>query len=122
MVEDEASILKLATKILEGIGYNVLPAKIPAEALELAEEHAGDISLVITDVVMPGMNGRELAERLHSFSPDIKILFMSGYTSDVIAHRGVLEEGVNFISKPFSTKDMSAKVRSILDASGPVWK
>ncbi len=116
VVEDEASILKLATRILEGIGYKVLPAGNPEAALELAGENIGEISMLITDVVMPGMNGRELAESIHARFPDMKILFMSGYTSDAIAHRGVLEEGVNFLSKPFTTKDLAAKVKSVMDS------
>jgi YesN/AraC family two-component response regulator len=84
--------------------------------VRLAEEHPGDIHLLITDVVMPGMNGRDLADELRTFYPDIKILFMSGYTADVIAHRGVLEEDVQFIQKPFSMKDLGVKVREVLDA------
>ena len=79
-------------------------------SIELARKHASDIRLVLTDVVMPEMNGRELSERLQSLYPDIHILFMSGYTDDVIAHRGVLNEGVNFIQKPFSMKDIAFKV------------
>jgi FixJ family two-component response regulator len=83
--------------------------------LRLAEQHAGDVHLLITDVVMPEMNGRELADQLCGLFPEIKTLFMSGYTADVIAHQGVLEEGVNFIQKPFSIQDLSVKVRAALD-------
>ena len=115
VVEDEFSILKLANRILDGLGYNVLAARTPGEAMGLAKEHADNIHLIITDVIMPEMNGRDLAERLHAINPDIKTLFMSGYTSNVIAHRGVLEEGVNFIQKPFSKKELAAKVRAALD-------
>jgi signal transduction histidine kinase/CheY-like chemotaxis protein len=115
VVEDEASILKLANRILDGLGYNVLTARTPAEAMALTEEHAGELHLLITDVVMPEMNGRELAGRLHVLNPDLKTLFMSGYTADVIAHRGVLEEGVCFMPKPFSIKDLAVKVREALD-------
>ena len=118
VVEDEASVLKLAEKTLNDLGYMVLPANTPAEALQLAETHAGDISLLITDVVMPEMNGRELAERLQTLYPKIKCLYMSGYTANVIAHRGVLEEGVNFIPKPFSKRDLAVKVREALDRNG----
>jgi len=115
VVEDDFSILKLANKILDGLGYNVLIARSPNEAIVLAEEHAGALDILITDVVMPEMNGKELAGRVHALCPDIKTLFMSGYTANVIAHRGVLEEGVNFIQKPFSIKDLAAKVRAVLD-------
>jgi FixJ family two-component response regulator len=82
--------------------------------LRLAQEHAGRIHLLVTDVVMPEMNGRELAGRLHGLYPDIKTLFMSGYTANVIAHRGVLDEGLNFIQKPFSMNDLAFKVKAAL--------
>ncbi|WP_319405332.1 transporter substrate-binding domain-containing protein [uncultured Desulfosarcina sp.] len=115
VVEDEAMILNLAEKMLLRLGYNVLMAKTPAEALQLAEVHHGDLSLLVTDVVMPEMNGRELAQRLQTLSPKLKCLFMSGYTANVIAHRGILDEDVNFIQKPFSMKDLAIKVRGALD-------
>jgi two-component system cell cycle sensor histidine kinase/response regulator CckA len=114
VVEDEPELLTMEKMILEKLGYRVLAAGTPGEAIGLAEEHASEIHLFITDVVMPEMNGRDLAERLQSLYPSMKIMFMSGYTSDVIAHRGVLEEGVNFIQKPFSMKDLAAKVREAL--------
>ncbi len=114
VVEDEPVILGMSKKILEKLGYRVLAASTPGEAVGLAEKHASDIHLVITDVVMPEMNGRELAQRLQSLYPDMHILFMSGYTADVIAHRGVLDEGVNFMQKPFSMKEMAFKVREAL--------
>jgi two-component system, cell cycle sensor histidine kinase and response regulator CckA len=115
VVEDEASILKLANRILDGLGYKVLTAGTPGEALVLAKEHAGKLHLLITDVVMPEMNGRELANRLQALYPDLKTLFMSGYTANVIAHRGVLETGVCFMPKPFSKKALAVKVREALD-------
>jgi CheY-like chemotaxis protein len=116
LVEDESAIREMGRMMLEKLGYKVLTASAPEEAVRLAEEHPGDIHLLITDVVMPGMNGRDLADELRTFYPDIKILFMSGYTADVIAHRGVLEEDVQFIQKPFSMKDLGVKVREVLDA------
>jgi PAS domain S-box-containing protein len=114
VVEDEESILKLTKVILEGLGYVVLTAAMPVEALRLAQEHSGGIHLLLTDVVMPGLNGRELAERLQSLYPEIRCLFMSGYTANVIAHRGILDEGVSFIAKPFSREELAVKVREAL--------
>ncbi len=116
LVEDEPAILALARRILKRLGYTVLNASTPSEAIRLAGAHAGEIHLLITDVVMPEMNGRDLARRLLSHHPKLKCLFMSGYTADVIAHRGVLDEGVHFIHKPFSIKDLAAKVREVLEA------
>ncbi len=115
VVEDEALILNLSEKILSRLGYKVLLAKAPEVALQLADAHTGEISLLITDVVMPEMNGREMAEQLRTLYPNLKCLFMSGYTANVIAHRGILEEGLNFIQKPFSIKDLAIKVRAVLD-------
>jgi two-component system sensor histidine kinase EvgS len=116
VVEDEASILKLTQRILKGLGYTVLTASSPVKAVALAEEHAGTISLLITDVVMPEMNGRELAKVLQTSCPELKVLFMSGYTANVIAHRGVLDGDVNFIQKPFSNRDLAVKVREALES------
>ncbi len=116
IVEDETSILKLAHTILERLGYNVLTAHTPGEAVAQAEAHRGRIHLLITDVVMPEMNGRELAGNLQTQYADLKVLFMSGYTANVIAHRGVLDEGVNFIQKPFSNRDLAMKVREALES------
>jgi len=114
VVEDEASILDLARKILEKLGYTVLTANLSSQALNLAEEHHGEIQLLITDVVMPEMNGKELSFRLQKIYPRLKTLFMSGYTANVIAHRGVLDEGVQFLQKPFSIESMAAKVEKAL--------
>jgi CheY-like chemotaxis protein len=114
IVEDEDSILKLGTSMLTDLGYRVLSAKIPEEALELVEKHENDIDLLITDVVMPRMNGRELAERLRSRFPGLKVLYMSGYTANVIAHHGILEEDIFFLQKPFSKRELAEKVRDVL--------
>ncbi|MCD4847459.1 MAG: PAS domain S-box protein, partial [Candidatus Aegiribacteria sp.] len=100
LVEDEPSILKMTTMMLESRGYTVLDAITPGAAINLAGEYNGEIHLLLTDVIMPEMNGRELADNLVSLYPDIKRLFMSGYTANVIAHRRVLDEGVNFLQKP----------------------
>ena len=114
LVEDEPAILALGKMMLERLGYRVLTAGTPGKALALAEEHSNEIQLLITDVVMPEMNGRNLADRLQSISPGIRDLFMSGYTAEVIADRGILEEGLNFIQKPFSMKALAVKVREAL--------
>ncbi len=115
LVEDEPSTLQMTCRMLERHGYNVLPAASPGEAIELAQQHSGEIHLLMTDVVMPEMNGRDLARTLLGLYPDVKRLFMSGYTADIIAHHGVLDEGVRFIQKPFAMKDLAAKVREALD-------
>ena len=114
VVEDDLSILNLAEKILKGLGYRVLSARKPKEAILLAKGETGKIHLLLTDVIMPEMNGRKLAEQLQSIYPDLKPMFMSGYTADVIVHHGVLEEGVHFIQKPFSKKDLATAVRKTL--------
>lgn len=114
LVEDEQTILDIAKILLERQGYTVLAGTAPNEAIDLAREYAGPIHLLITDVVMPEMNGRDLAKRLLSLYPDIRCLFMSGYTSDIIAHHGVLDEGVYFIQKPFSSAALATKVRQAL--------
>ncbi len=116
IVEDEEAIMNLGKAILDRLGYTVLTAGTPEKAVRLAEEYAGDIELLITDVVMPEMNGKELAERLISMIPGLKCLFMSGYTSDIIARRGILDEAVYFIPKPFSMKEMAEKVRQVLES------
>jgi len=115
LVEDEPAILRMATMMLERLGYAVITAQTPGEAIRLAREHSGPIDLLMTDVVMPEMNGRDLAKNLLSIYPAIKRLFMSGYTANVIAHHGVLDEGVHFIQKPFSSKDLGAKLRDVLE-------
>ncbi len=115
MVEDDKSILKLGERMLNGLGYTVLSASTPAEAIKIFKENMEKIKLLLTDVVMPGMNGRELSDRLRNLSPNLKTLYMSGYTANVIADRGVLEEGVFFIPKPLSKKELSFKVREVLD-------
>jgi two-component system cell cycle sensor histidine kinase/response regulator CckA len=116
LVEDELAFLRLTRKMLEHQGYTVLAATTPGEALRLAREHTGEIHLLMTDVVMPEMNGRVLARNLLLVFPHLKRLFMSGYTADVIAHQGILDEGVHFIQKPFSTETLAAEVRGALDA------
>ncbi|MBI5590862.1 MAG: PAS domain S-box protein [Deltaproteobacteria bacterium] len=115
LVEDEPVILKMTTKMLEMQGYTVLAASTPGEAIRLAEAHGSEIHLIMTDVIMPEMNGRDLVNNLLSIHPNLKRLFMSGYTANVIAHHGVLDPGVKFIQKPFSIKDLAAKIREALE-------
>jgi DNA-binding response OmpR family regulator len=99
---------------LRQYGYRVIDAADGHEALAVAERHSGQLHLLLTDVVMPGMNGKELSERLQALHPSLKVLFISGYTADVIAHRGVLDPGVAFLHKPFSAEELAAKVRTVL--------
>jgi two-component system cell cycle sensor histidine kinase/response regulator CckA len=117
VVEDEPAILRMAQLVLKECGYTVLAAASPLEALEAARDHQGDIHLLVTDVVMPEMNGRQLARALMSLHPSVKSLFMSGYTGDIIAQNGILHESVNFIQKPFSMSTLAAKVREVLNAT-----
>jgi signal transduction histidine kinase/CheY-like chemotaxis protein len=116
VVEDEEALLEMVKETLEDQGYRVLAAGTPAEALRLVqEEQAGEIELLITDVVMPEMNGRVLADKLRTIQPGLKCLFMSGYTADIITDHGVLDEGVYFIQKPFSLNGLASIVRKVLE-------
>ena len=114
LVEDETEILEITRTMLESQGYTVLATSSPAEALTIAKESSERIRLLMTDVVMPEMNGRDLSKEILSLVPDIKVLFSSGYPADVIAHHGVLDEEVNFIQKPFSLQELTRKVRETL--------
>jgi signal transduction histidine kinase/ActR/RegA family two-component response regulator len=116
LVEDEEQILNLGRRILKQYGYTVLALPTPQAALAVAAEHAGPIHLLVTDVVMPGMNGKELRDRLISSNPKLKCLFMSGYTADVIADNGVLDDGVHFIQKPFTIESLVETVRSVCES------
>jgi PAS domain S-box-containing protein len=115
LVEDERAILRAVARMLERQGYTVLTAATPGQALRLASEHAGEIHLLMTDVIMPEMNGRDLARSLLASRPRTRRLFMSGYTADVMAHRGVLDEGISFIQKPFSLEEVTTRVRQVLE-------
>jgi PAS domain S-box-containing protein len=121
VVEDEESVRSFAVAALKQYGYHVIEAADGNEALAIAERHLGPLHLLLTDVVMPGMNGRELSERLKALHSNVKVLFISGYTADVIAHRGVLDPGVAFLHKPFSSEELAAKVRDVLaEPSNPI--
>lgn len=115
LVEDESSILEMTAQMLKRLGYNLMTASRPGEAIRLAEKYDGDIHLLMTDVVMPEMNGRDLAKNILALYPNISRLFISGYSADVIAHHGVLDDGINFLQKPFSRQDLSDKIRKALD-------
>ncbi|MCF8106865.1 MAG: PAS domain S-box protein [Desulfohalobiaceae bacterium] len=117
LVEDEQSILALGKSLLERFGYQVIAASSPDEAFARAGEHPGLIHLLLTDVVMPEMNGKTLKARIEKLHPDIKTLFMSGYTSNVIMHQGILEPDVHFLQKPFTVHSLTSKVREVLDAA-----
>jgi PAS domain S-box-containing protein len=114
LVEDEPTILVMARVMLESLGYTVLAAGSPSQAIHLAGEFVGQIDLLLTDVVMPEMNGRDLMTRIGESRPATRYLFMSGYTANIIAKQGMLEEGIAFIQKPFAKSDLAAKVREVL--------
>ncbi|MDZ7697836.1 MAG: PAS domain S-box protein [Deltaproteobacteria bacterium] len=117
LVEDNPDILEAGREMLEELAYRVTAAGGPEEALKWAGETPDRINLLMTDVIMPGMNGRELAEQITAARPETRILFMSGYTADAIAHHGVLEKGVHFLQKPFTLITLARKVRAVLDES-----
>mgnify|MGYP001136909649 CR=1 FL=1 len=116
VVEDDDMVRELAVSMLQDQGYTVLSAASGQECLELLNSHEGRIDLMLTDVIMPDMNGKTLFERVVRHDPDIRVLFMSGYTDNVISHHGVLDNGVAFLQKPFSFQDLSLKVREVLDS------
>lgn len=116
LVEDDEMLLGMVTAMLEEGGYTVLATADVEEAQTIAREHPGPIQLLISDVVMPAMNGRDLRDRLRAFRPDMKVLFTSGYTADIISRQGVIEAGLNFLQKPFSINTLITRVRAILDA------
>ncbi len=116
LVEDEKSVRVTTTQFFKKTGYNVLAAENPELALHLAAQHAGEIDLLITDVVMPGMSGRDLAARLSALRPGVKCLYISGFTADIIAQEGILVDGLLFMTKPFSRDELVRKVSMVLDS------
>ena len=118
VVEDEEGVRDLATSVLESLGYRVLSVADGPAALALAGSHEGPIHLALTDVVLPAMNGKELAERLKLLRPGVAVLFTSGYSQDVIAHHGVLDRDVVYIAKPYSPEALARKVREVLGEAG----
>jgi len=115
VVEDEPALLSLVTGLLERLGYTVLPAETPEEAIRIAENFPDTIELLLTDVVMPGMNGRVLCDRITREYPELACLYMSGYAADIVAHQGELDEDVHFLPKPFSLTDLARAVRKALE-------
>ncbi len=115
VVEDDEMLRKMTERMLKGYGYSVITARDGAEALQISGTHGGPINLMLTDVIMPGMSGQDLAEQLESSAPEIKVLYMSGYTDNAIAHHGVLEKDVDFLQKPFTRESLGKKVREVLD-------
>jgi PAS domain S-box-containing protein len=116
LVEDELGVRQLVCEMLQRLGYQILQASGGAEALRLFEQHQGSIDLLITDVIMPQMSGRELAQRLKVLQPSLKVLYISGYTDDMLAHHGVLESNVFLLQKPFAPDELAKKLREVLDA------
>jgi len=114
LVEDEAGIRELTSELLAGWGYEVLVARNGVEALEISGKHRGAIDLMVTDVVMPHMNGRDLAERMRQMRPEMKVIYMSGYTDNLVLQGGMVEEGSDFIQKPFSADTLAKRVRAAL--------
>jgi len=116
LVEDELMVRNLAVRLLGKMGYRVIEAANGKDALKLASDFSEKIDLLMTDVVMPGMNGRQLSENLKEIHPETKVLFTSGYTENIIAHHGVVEKGLNFIGKPYSMNLLARKIRETLDS------
>jgi len=117
LVEDEPMLNELTKTILENLGYSVLTATSPEMAISMESDYSGQIDLLLTDVIMPKMNGRDLAAKIEAHNPRLKTIFISGYTDDVIVQHGVLDKDVNFIQKPASMKDIASKVRTVLDSA-----
>jgi two-component system cell cycle sensor histidine kinase/response regulator CckA len=115
VVEDQEAVRSFTKAALTLYGYQVLEASDGDEAIAAAQEYAGEIHLLLTDVVLPGMNGKQLSEKLRALRPVLKVLFISGYPANVIAHRGVLDPGVSFLNKPFGLDELAGKVREVLD-------
>ena len=115
VVEDEPPVRRAAERILQKAGYQVVSASSGEEAIQLVERLAGGFDILLTDIVMPSMNGKELAERLMASKPSLKVLYMSGYTSNAIVHQGVLDPGVAFVHKPFTPEALLLRIREVLD-------
>jgi CheY-like chemotaxis protein len=120
LVEDEDMVRRMTREVLEGAGYQVLEASSGFEALRVSAGHGGRLHVMLTDVVMPGMSGRELAERLAPVRPGMKVLYMSGHTDDAIFHHGVTQAGTGFLQKPFTPDALERRIRELLEQPGAV--
>jgi len=114
--DDYAAVRRATQMILSNHGYRVLSADSPEEALRIAREHPTPIHLLITDVVMPGMNGPQLSRQVRALQPDVRVLFVSGYTSDIVIHEGAEPDGTGFLQKPFVFKELLGRIRELLDS------
>jgi two-component system cell cycle sensor histidine kinase/response regulator CckA len=119
LAEDDDALRALASRVLVALGYNVLLARTGREALRIVADHRGPIDLIATDVVMPEMNGSQLVEKVLEARPDIRVLFMSGYTDDEVMRRGVIDGQTAFLQKPFTPDLLAHKVREVLDVPAP---
>ena len=119
LVEDEENLRRLAHQYLENQGYTVIDAPDGATAIQISQAHKGPIHLLLTDVIMPGMNGRELANQVSPTRPEMRVLYMSGYTENHIGHNGTLDQGITLLQKPFTLPALKAKVREMLDTPLP---
>jgi hypothetical protein len=117
LAEDEAVVRQWVAEALTKQGYDVIAASSPAEAIELAQRYDKPIHLLLTDVVMPGMSGRELASRIRAVRSDIRVLYMSGYTENAVVHHGILDPNVVLLQKPFGEEMLSRKIRDVLEHS-----
>lgn len=115
VVEDEEKVRNLTVKVLRRQGYSVLEAGDGRSCLDALRRHKGPLDLLLTDLVMPGLNGRELHEEVTTLFPKAKVLYMSGYTEEVVTHRGVLEKGIPFLQKPFSVHALTTRIREVLE-------
>jgi hypothetical protein len=115
LVEDDESVMKVTRTILEGLGYTVIEAANGEQAIERFRENAGGVHLVVSDMIMPGLSGKDVQRELSRIQPDIKILYISGYTADILKQKGMEGERLNFVSKPLQPDDLSRKIREVLD-------
>jgi len=120
IVEDDAALLQVTCLSLQEAGYAILSARSSAEAIHISEVHKGIIHLMVTDVIMPGLSGDQLASRLSALRPEMKVLYVSGYTDDTIARHGILEPGLAFLQKPFSPRALARKVSEVLATRLPL--
>lgn len=120
LVEDKESLLSVAKEYLTGKGYTVLDAANGAAALDVGQAHNGQIDILVTDVIMPKLGGSELVKQIHKVRPNLKVIYVSGYTEDTIGHHGVLDEGVNFVQKPYSLEGLAKRIREVLDGTEKV--